>query len=447
MLTRTGYTIFGASLALLTAGLAAGNFYYATLALVPLGALVAGLLADAPHKVRATLTLSKVNPRAGEEVLCEVDYEALEGAGPIEIAVALPDPFDLSSGSNVHLAVKKPREALRGRWSFTFRASVRGEHHLGPVLVEAVHPAGLRAPASGEAAPAVKLDVRPKEASVRRVRGLSGHARDLFPENDLSRTGIRTTDFREIREYTPGDPTKIINWKATARRASAVIAGTAPPLVNEHEREGKKTVWLLLDAAPYMSVGTTAESSFDQAIAAALGVATFYLERGYRLGAYVYNHHGRTDGEVFLHPETGKRQLLQITRVLTHLKPGPSADEGLYAAVDRAKAFLIRDRPLVVIVTRIGKSDERSFAALRRLRALAGRRRRRLPVLVVSPVVASVIPASGPAADYGRDLVALLRRREKPLADRARRLGVRVIEWDPKEARLAAVLLRGARDR
>lgn len=447
MLTRTGYTIFGAALALLTAGLAAGNFYYATLALVPLGALVAGLLEDAPHKVRASVTLSKANPRAGEEVLAEVDYEADAGAGPIEIAVELPDPFELVNGSNVHVAVKRPREPLKGRWTFTFRASVRGEHRFGPVHVEAVHPAGLRAPATGEAAPATTLDVRPREASVRRVRGLSGHARDLFPENDLSRTGIRTTDFRELREYTPGDPTKFINWKATARRASAVIAGTAPPLVNEHEREGKKTVWLFLDAAPYMSVGTTAENSFDQAIAAALGVATFYLERGYRLGAYVYNHHGRTDGEVFLHPETGRRQVLKLTRALTHLKPGPAADEGLFAAVDRAKAFLVRDRPLVIIVTRVGKADERAFAALRRLRALAGRRRRRLPILLVSPVVASAIPATGPAADYGRDLVALLRRREKPLADRARRLGARVIEWDPKEARLATVLLKGARDR
>lgn len=438
MLTRAGLTLLGAAGTLLLAGVGGGNPFYSTLALVPLGVLVAGLAIDAAHRISATVTLSKPEPRAGEEVVCEVAYRVDAGAGPVEFHVPLPDPFALVGGSNLHVVVKRRGVPLEGRFAFTFRATARGQHAIGPVAVEAVHAAGVRAPVTGEVAAAVPLHVRPREAGVRRIRGLRGYAKTLIPEQDVSRTGVRTTEFRELREYTFGDPIKFVNWKATARRASGLLAGTSAPLVNENEREGKQAVWLFLDAAPYMHVGSNAENAFDHAIAAALGVAEHYLHRGYRLGAYVYNH----DRTGFLHPDVGRRQLLQLTRVLTPLKPGKDATEGLYGALDRAKGFLARDRPLVVVVTRLGKSDERTFQAFRRLRALTGRRRRRIPVLVVSLAVGSTIPSN---PDYARDVSALLRRYERPAADRARRLGARVVEWEPGAQRLASLLLAQGR--
>lgn len=439
MLTKAGLTVLLAGLSLLTGGLAVGNFYYATLSLVPLGVLLAALALDPPGAVKATLKAGKANPREGEDILVEVEYEVGRGAGGLELHVPLPDAFELKEGRNVHLIVKRLRQPAAGRFAFTLRAAKRGHHEVGPLRAESIHPVALRAPLQGDVAPAVPLDVKPAHAPVRRIRGLPGLARQMFPENDAAVAGIQTTDFRDIREYAMGDSMKSVNWRATARQA-AFQAGAAMPLVNDYEREGKKSVWLFLDAAPYMKVGTSLDNSFEHAIRAASGVARFYLDRGYRLGAYVYNH----DKSAFFYPDVGRKQLLRWQKAVTALDVGRDADEGLSDAVERAHRFLLQEKPLVVIVTRLGKADEAFFAGLRKLRGLTGRRRRRIPVLVVTPVVHASIPSQ---AEYAHSVVDLLRRKDRPALQRARRAGARVVEWDPSRSRFEAVLLRSGNGR
>ena len=439
MLTRTGGAILFAGLSLLTSGLALGNAFYAAVSLVPFALFLAAIAIDAPHGVRASIRVSKPYPRVGEEVLVEVGYAVPKGAGGVEIHVPLPDTFELVAGHNVKLVAKAAGKPLEGAFAFTVRAGKRGKVDVGPVRIESIHALGVRAPATGVAAPATPIEVRPAMAPVRRIRGLSGYARQMFPENDTAVSGIQTTEFRDIREYHAGDPIKTINWRATARNAG-FFSGTGVPLVNEYEREGKKSVWLLLDAAPYMQVGTSVDNSFEAAIKAATGIAQFYLDRGYKLGAYIYNG----DKQAFFYPDVGRKQMLRWQRAVTGLKPGESADEGLYGAVERSRRFLLQDKPLVVIVTRVGKADEKTFLALKKLRGMSARRRRRIPVLIVSPVVHAHFPAN---EDYRADIVALLRRRERPIIQRVRRSGVRVVEWDPTVAPLESTLLAGAKRR
>ncbi|HEX2021398.1 MAG TPA: DUF58 domain-containing protein [Candidatus Thermoplasmatota archaeon] len=439
MLTRAGTTLLFAGLGLLTSGLAVGNLFYVSLSLAPLGVFLAALALEAPHGVRATLRVSRTAPRAGDEVLVEVDYEVAKGAGALEISVPLPESFTLVSGRNVRLLAKAPGKPLRGTISFTVAAEKRGTVAVGPVMAESIHAAAVRAPVTEAVAPAARLDVKPATPPVRRIRGLTGLARQMFPENDASVSGIQTTEFRDIREYQAGDSIKDVNWRATTRQAG-FHTGTATPLVNEYEREGKKSVWLFLDAAPYMQVGTTVENSFEHAIKAASAIAQFYLDRGYKLGAYVYNH----DRSVFLYPEVGRKQLLRWQKAVVALEPGADATEGLLAGVERAHRFLVQEKPLVVVVTRLGKADEPFYLALRKLRGVTGRRRRRIPVLVVTTVVHAAIPNK---TEYGRDVVQLLRRRERPALQRARRSGARVVEWDPSVAPFESVLLQSARGR
>ena len=437
MLTRAGATLLFGGIGLLSSGIALGNTYYMTLALVPLGVLFAAIAIDPPHHVTTRIRLSKVAPRAGDEMLVNVEYEVARGLGGLEVSVPLPESFRLVNGRNVHLLAKSPLKTRRGELSFTVRAMKRGAHEVGPVRVESIHAAGVRAPSTTETSPALRIDVKPAHAPVRRIRGLSGLAKQMFPENDASVAGIQTTEFQDIREYRTGDTMKNINWRATARQAS-FQSGVGVPLVNEYEREGKKAVWLFLDAAPYMQVGTSVDNSFEHAIKAATGIAQFYLDRGYKLGAYIYNH----DKAAFLYPEVGRRQLLRWQQAVVELSPGAGANEGLFQAIERARRFLLQDKPLVVVVTRVGKANEEFFLALRKLRGMTGRRRRRIPVLVITPVVHATIPND---TEYGRDIVQLIRRKERPLIQRVRRSGAKVVEWDPTVAPFEAVLLQSAR--
>lgn len=439
MLTRTGGAILFAGLGLLTSGLALGNPFYSALALVPFSLFLVSLAIEPPHGIEAATRVSKPNPRVGEHVLVEVSYEIPKGAGAVELHVPLPETFELVDGHNVKLVTKPAGTPISGQMTFTCRSGKRGKVELGPVRVESIHALGVRAPASADVVAPLAMEVRPASAPVRRIRGLTGYARQMFPDNDSAVSGIQTTDFRDIREYHFGDPIKSINWRATARSAG-FMSGAGVPLVNEYEREGKKSVWLFLDAAPYMQVGTNVDNSFETAIKAATGIAQFYLDRGYKLGAYIYNG----DKQAYFYPDVGRKQMLRWQRAVTGLRPGDDAEEGLYGAIERSRRFLQQERPLVVIVTRLGKADERTFLALRKLRGMTARRRKRIPVLIVSPVVHAHLPAN---EDYREDIVALLRRRERPVIQRVRRSGVRVVEWDPTEGGLESVLLAGGRAR
>ena len=75
---------------------------------------------------------------------------------------------------------------------------------------------------------------------IRRLDGrLQGDYRTLF-------RGIGT-DFRDLREYEPGDDVRYIDWNVTARMDS--------PFVRQYSEERELTAWLLLDRSPSMAFG------------------------------------------------------------------------------------------------------------------------------------------------------------------------------------------------
>ena len=76
-----------------------------------------------------------------------------------------------------------------------------------------------------------------------------------------------------------------MNWKATAKREGTM---NSIPFVNDFEKEGRKTVWLFLDAREWMRTGSTVENAFEYAIQATLGVSS-YLSRNCGVGVSFYN--------------------------------------------------------------------------------------------------------------------------------------------------------------
>ena len=279
--------------------------------------------------------------------------------------------------------------------------------------------------------------VVPRIRSVTRLNEVRAVRKNIRYQDYLSKTGATTGEFREVRPYQPGDPIKWINWKASARasRADNLL------LVNEPEQETQKAVWIFLDMADYMDVGSPLSNPLENTVEASGTLAQYYLSRGSTLGAYAYNSYGGV-GEL-LPPESRMSQFNRLVKMLVELKPGPP-EQDLLQSVERCKSFLFRLRPDVFIITRLDAlysmpgeaagSFERFKTAVRRLISLRSQSRQFGSVRVVH-----VDPQETPSESQG---LGLAKWEAQVVARDLRESGADVIEWEPAREEFMSVLVR-----
>ncbi|MFC1942229.1 DUF58 domain-containing protein [Chloroflexota bacterium] len=414
----------------LLAGLFLGNLIILAMGLVPLSLLLIGLLIEPSKRLSVCAGEIKTLIWLGDVVKIEWEVTISDGFGVVSLFQELPGHFALVEGNNLKVCWKGwgPRTIA---FEYKVRCAKRGSYILPPLQWEARHALGLTQTRRDILGEPVELVVQPKILNLRRIRGVAGIATSPFPVIDIAKIGVATTDFREIRQYVRGDPVKDINWKATARKSAQ---GQSWPLVNEYEVEGKKAVWLFLDAASYLEVGTDIENVFEYCLEAASGVAYYFTDRGYRVGMYIYN-----DGSKLFYPDTGKKQFLKISRELIKLKTTDQVDE-FPSAVEKCRHYILGYNPLCIIITRLdsnaGESVVRGVVKLRQFR---GRRRRKLPVMVINVAGYHVIPKLDL---YDENTALMLQLQNRPLAQQLRRLGTSVLEWNPGRENFSTALLR-----
>lgn len=455
MLTRAGYALLSASTILFVAGLPTGNLYVITLSLLPLAFFLLTAVGTTPRSVRTQLILPERAVRVGDEVTLRLRYEVEGGTGLLELHQPLPGLFRLTEGSNIHLLPKRPGNSS-GELRFTVRVPRRGRFVLGRTDWELVPSLGFAKSVTGRSGTEQAIEVRPALTSFKRMVNTKARAQSFFPENDEARMGIQTTEFRDIREYVKGDPPRTINWKATARvlarsaggpgagskEARRASARRVVPLVNQYEFEGKKSVWVYLDCGPHMRVGTSAENAFEVALQAAAGVAQFFIDRGYQVGFSLFN---RPD-PFSLYPDVGQKQMLKIHETLAQVD-ATDATGDFPLVVQQTKRFLMRGRSLVVVLTRADAADAPMLAGLRTLRGISStgrRRRRRVPVMVLSPDPYGLLPDTNEGSDAARTIRRFL---DQERVREVRRVGVEVLTWDPRKTRFQNVLVRRAATR
>ncbi|WP_457753341.1 DUF58 domain-containing protein [Thermococcus sp.] len=109
-------------------------------------------------------------------------------------------------------------------------------------------------------------------------------------------------EFHAIREYQPGDPLKIINWKATAKIGKIMS--------NEYESEKKVDVILIVDAT------YKGESTFDHLIRAAASFMLDCLNSGTSFGLLLAE-----DVPLWIRLDYGKRHFFKCIDFLSMAKP------------------------------------------------------------------------------------------------------------------------------
>lgn len=117
------------------------------------------------------------------------------------------------------------------------------------------------------------------------------------------------TDFASLREYTVGDDTKAIDWKATARRDR--------PVVRTYEAEQEQRLLILLDAGRMMVSDLEGLTRFDHALNAALCLALTGLSHNDQVGVGAF----ADKPLMYLPPRRGKSYMRNILENTFSLEP------------------------------------------------------------------------------------------------------------------------------
>ena len=195
---------------------------------------------------------------------------------------------------------------------------------------------------------------------------LFAHRRRLYGIGQhFSRKYGRGTEFDQLKDYTPDDEYRNINWKATARRGM--------PVVNQYRVEQSRDLLLLLDCGRLMNMEIAGRPRLDRYLDAAAQLAYIALSQKDRVGLIAFD----TEVRAFVPPGRVARQMDNLIDAMFDLRP--QFVESDYArAITELKARSPK-RGMAVLFTDLLDSVSSRYAVAN----LARLARTHLPVVVI----------------------------------------------------------------
>jgi uncharacterized protein (DUF58 family) len=167
-----------------------------------------------------------------------------------------------------------------------------------------------------------------------KTRGLSSH---IFSGEYHSAFKGRGMAFSEVREYTPGDDIRSIDWNVTARFNT--------PFVKVFEEERELSVVLVVDVSASGAFGTHKQFKQELITELCAVVAFSASQNNDKIGVIFFSD----KIEKFIPPKKGKTHVLRIIRELIEFKP-----ENKRTNVEVALKYLtnvIKKRSIVFLIS------------------------------------------------------------------------------------------------
>jgi uncharacterized protein (DUF58 family) len=183
----------------------------------------------------------------------------------------------------------------------------------------------------------------------------------------------RGMDFSEVREYSPGDEVRSIDWNVTAR------AGRA--FVKQFTEERELTIFLLVDISASGNFGSGALSKRELAAEIASLLAFSAIRNNDKVGLLLY-----TDRvERYLKPKKGRHHVLRVVRDILYHSPEATGTDSV-KALDVASHVLHR-RAIVFLISDFEFAGDQAAgrAALRRALRQVNRRHDLIAVHIEDP--------------------------------------------------------------
>jgi uncharacterized protein (DUF58 family) len=231
--------------------------------------------------------------------------------------------------------------------------------------------------------------------------------------------------FESLKEWVPGEDTRTIDWKATARRGKV--------MARQYEDERRQQVLIVIDAGRMLTAESEGRPRLEAVVEAALQLAHSAIAQDDNVGLMVF----ADQIQRFVPPGRGRRALRAVL-------DGLASIEGRLVEPDYPLAFATlaartRRRALTVLFTDV--IDRTASEALVTLTAALRPRHLPLAVVLRDPAMdrlAVARPASSTGAFERAAAEELLQAREEALGE-MRRAGIVVLDVPPEEAGEAVV--------
>lgn len=373
------------------------------------------LLTPPEVRVVAVRSVSRDRGSVGQEV--EVRLSLVnEGdrIASLEVFDSLPLGLEVTKG-RPHVYLDLARDETI-ELAYTVVPRVKGEFAIGPLLLRAREPLGLRYEERTIRTEAT-LVVAPRMQDVRKVRVTPRRVRTLLGQVRSRQTGLGL-EFYSLRDYVPGDEIRHVNWKASARRDRLIT--------NEYEAERSGDAIIILDARAESDVGPVSRSTTEMGISATVSLASRILDMRNRVGLIV-----QRDVIDWVYPGYGRKQLYRLVDALLHVRPG---GEWPFENVKWVLARFFPPDAQVIIVSPL--LDSMAYDVIADLRGHG------FDVLVISPSPVELEREMHPD-DGATSLAYRVLRMEREARIRGLREHADIVDWNPGQP--LAVALKGVR--
>ena len=218
----------------------------------------------------------------------------------------------------------------------------RGRRRLPPIELRIRDEVGFRVLARTEEAPA-ELEVWPRSEQLA-VPSLDRAATSLLPKIGQSMTerSGSGTEWLGVRNYSPGDPLRRLNWRAWARSRQL--------FTNDYSFERSLDVWIVLDARSRSYPSSPNPRLFEDSVSACATLAREITVQGHRVALYIYG--GVIDDFVSL--GTGPRH---IERIMARLTSVSLVNRVAFSSLSKFPTQLVRPHQHLYLVSPLSRDD------------------------------------------------------------------------------------------
>lgn len=327
-------------------------------------------------------------------------------------------PSSWEAGTEVASSRHRPAVPAgeRRRVTTRLRPTRRGDRRADRVTIRSFGPLGLFARQGNHKVPWT-VRVLPPFTSRKHLPSKLARLRELDGRTSVLTRG-EGTEFDSLREYVPGDDTRSIDWRATARRTTVAVRTWRP--------ERDRHILLVLDTGRTSAGRVGDVPRLDASMDAALLLAALASRAGDRVDLLAYDRRvralvqGRAAGDV----------LPSLVNAMAGLEP-----ELLETDARGLAAIALRTAPrrsLIVLLTSLDAAPVEEGL----LPVLSGLTQRHtvLVASVADPYIARMAQARGSTeAVYEAAAAAQAQTERHRTAERLRRRGVTVVDATPDD--------------